>query len=260
MRRDLGILSWLAVLAIAGPAFADDADPTAPPRALTLSGSATLTSDYRFRGISQTGGRPALQGSLDLDHSSGFYLGAWASTIHNYAAHGADAEVDLYGGYRKMISGTTVDGGLLYYYYPGAGDARTDFFEPYLNVSHMVGPISAKVGLNYAWKQHALACAYDIRCGGGRRADNLYTYGELSAGLPGTPLTLTAHAGESWGRSSLTAGLKDYADWSLTAAYRWNRLTFSIAYADTDLRKGEIAVNGRDEATAGLVAAVAVTF
>ena len=250
MRTTLVGLFILAASAVAAPAFAQDA----PASDFTVTGGAALTSDYRFRGISQTDKRFALQGTIGVSHSSGFYIGTWGSSIDDYVAAGSDQEIDLYAGYKKTFDGTTVDGGVLYYYYPGAGGANTDFFEPYLNASHTFGPVTGKVGLNYAWKQKGLAC-----CGKDKQ-DNLYTYGELSAGVPGTGVTLTGHVGETWGRSFLSANLKNYTDWSVTAAYTWKALTFSLAYVDTDLKKNEFLVGTRNEAKAGVVAAVAIAF
>jgi uncharacterized protein (TIGR02001 family) len=258
MRTTLVGLSILAAMSVAAPALADDAP--APASDFTVTGGATLISDYRFRGVSQTNKRFAIQGTIGVSHSSGFYVGTWGSSIDDYVATGGDQEIDLYAGYKKTISGTTIDGGLLYYYYPGSGGTTTDFFEPYLNASHTFGPVSTKVGLNYAWKQHGQSCSYDPRCGGKAREDSLYTYGELSGAIPGVPLTFTGHLGESWGRSYLTNGLKNYTDWSLTAAYTWKALTFSVAYVDTDFKKGEFVVNGRDEVKGGVVAAIAVAF
>ena len=249
----------LAVATVSAPALAQDA-PAAPASAFTITGGATLTSDYRFRGVSQPDRRFALQGTIGVSHSSGFYIGTWGSSIDDYVAAGGDQEIDLYGGYKHTFSGTTVDGGLLYYYYPGSHGATTDFFEPYLNASHTFGPIGTKVGLNYAWKQHGQSCAYDPRCTG-TREDNLYTYGELSAAVPGTGFTITGHLGESFGRSYLTNGLKNYTDWSLTAAYTWKALTFSAAYVDTDIKKSEfITGTGRSPVKAGFVGGVAVAF
>jgi uncharacterized protein (TIGR02001 family) len=259
MRTTLIGLSILAAMSVAAPALADDA-PAAPASDWTVTGGATLTSDYRFRGVSQTDRRFAIQGTLGVSHSSGFYFGTWGSSIDDYVATGGDQEIDLYAGYKKTISGTTIDGGVLYYYYPGSGGTNTDFFEPYLNASHTFGPIGTKVGLNYAWKQKAQTCSYDPRCGGKAKEDNLYTYGELSGAIPGVPLAFTGHIGESWGRSYLTNGLKNYTDWSLTAAYTWKAMTFSLAYVDTDFKKGEFTVNGRDEVKGGVVAAIAVAF
>ena len=262
MRITLFGLSILSASAVAAPALAGDtpADSAAAASSWTINGSATLISDYRFRGISETNRRFALQGGLTVSHASGVYVGIWGSSIHDYVANGSDQEIDFFGGYKTTVSGTTLDGGLLYYYYPGSGGTKTDFFEPYLNASHIFGPIGAKIGLNYAWKQKAQSCAYDPRCGGKGKEDSLYTYGELSGAIPGVPLTLTGHLGETWGRSSLSHGLKDYTDWSLTAAYSWKALTFSVAYVDTDFRKGEFVVNGRDEVRGGVVASIGVSF
>jgi uncharacterized protein (TIGR02001 family) len=249
----------LAVATIAVPAFAEDA-PAAPASAFTITGGATLTSDYRFRGVSQTNRRFALQGTIGVSHESGFYIGTWGSSIDDYVAAGGDQEIDLYGGYKHTFSGTTVDGGLLYYYYPGSHGATTDFFEPYLNASHTFGPVGVKVGMNYAWKQHGQRCDYDPRCTG-TREDNLYTYGELSAAIPNTGFTVTGHLGESFGRSYLTNGLKNYTDWSLTAAYTWKALTFSAAYVDTDIKNSEFVTGtGRSPVKGGFVGAVAVAF
>ena len=249
----------LAVATIAVPAFAEDA-PAAPASAFTVTGGATLTSDYRFRGVSQTNKRFALQGTIGVSHSSGFYIGTWGSSIDEYVAAGSDQEIDLYGGYKHTFSGTTVDGGLLYYYYPGSHGANTDFFEPYLNASHTFGPLGTKVGLNYAWKQHAQSCGL-VGCKA--KEDSLYTYGELSAAIPNTGFTVTGHVGESWGRSYLTNGLKNYTDWSLTAAYTWKALTFSAAYVDTDIKKSEFSLepySSRNPVKGGFVGAVAVAF
>lgn len=258
MRTTLVGLSILAAAGMAAPVLADDAP--APASNFTVSGGAVLTSDYRFRGISQTDKRFAVQGTFGVSHSSGFYVGVWGSSIDDYVASGSDQEIDLYGGYKKTFDGTTVDGGLLYYYYPGSNGANTDFFEPYFNVSHTFGPVGIKVGLNYAWSQRAQSCSYDPRCGGKAKEDSLYTYGELSGGIPGTGVTITGHLGESWGRSYLTNGFKKYTDYSVTAAYTWKALTFSVAYVDTNLKKGDFSVNGRSEIKGGVVGAIAVAF
>ena len=252
MRTTLVGLSLLAAVAAAAPALAEDA-PASP---FTVTGGATLTSDYRFRGVSQTNTRFALQGTLGVSHSSGAYVGTWGSSIDDYIAAGSDQEIDLYGGYKTTISGTTIDGGLLYYFYSGnQKGTNTDFFEPYFNVSHAFGPVGVKVGLNWAWSQKGLAS------NGKDKQDNLYTYAEVSGAIPGTGVTITGHFGESWGRSFLTAGLKSYADYSITAAYTWKALTFSAAYVDTDLKKGEaVSFSGRNVGKAGFVGAIGVAF
>jgi uncharacterized protein (TIGR02001 family) len=154
MRFNLLGMSALALAAVSAPAFAQDA---APASDFTVTGGATLVTDYRFRGISQTDKRFAVQGTLTVSHSSGFYASVWGSSIDDYIANGGDQEIDLIAGYSKAFSGITFDGGVLYYYYPGSGGITTDFFEPYASVKTTYGPVTAKVGVAFAPKQHALA-------------------------------------------------------------------------------------------------------
>ena len=246
------------VAAVATAALAED--PAPAPAAIpqyTITGGATIITDYRFRGISQTNKRTAVQGTIGIAHVSGFYVGTWGSSIDDYVAAGSDQEIDLYFGYKKSFMGFDLDGGILYYYYPGnAKGSKTDFFEPYLNASKIYGPVGVKLGLNWAFKQHAL----NYGVGSAPRESNLYTYGELSAGVPKTPLTVTGHIGESWGRSYRTAGLKRYTDWSVTAAFAYKALTASLAYVDTDARKRQIVSPNRDIANGGVVFGIGVAF
>jgi uncharacterized protein (TIGR02001 family) len=103
--------------------------PPAPPAApapglaitpdLTLTGNAGLFSDYRFRGFTQTGYKPAFQGGFDLSHSSGFYIGNWNSNVEQGLYRGASLEMDFYGGYKyTFLEDYTLDVGGYYYYYP----------------------------------------------------------------------------------------------------------------------------------------------
>ena len=186
----------------ATPAFADE--ETAPPGAFTITGNAAIVSDYRFRGLSQSGGDPALQGSININHSSGFYVGTWASSIDFASTFpGLDPiygnlEVDIYGGWTGSVGGAvTADVGLLYYAYPGGHVGKADFFEPYASVSTTLGPVTAKLGAAYAFKQEALDFNAD-----GQNDDNLYVYGDLSAGIPSTPISLSAHLGYTSGALS----------------------------------------------------------
>src|ERR1700712_5587825 len=112
----LAVLPLLAAVSTA--ALAEDAAP-APTPEYTITGGATLISDYRFPGISQTNTRAAVQGTLGVSHESGFYVGTWGSSIDDYIAAGSDQEIDLYAGYKKSFYGWAVDGGMLYYYYSG---------------------------------------------------------------------------------------------------------------------------------------------
>jgi len=85
----------------------------------TLTGNAGLFSDYRFRGFTQTGYKPAFQGGFDLSHASGFYIGNWNSNVEQNLYRGASLEMDFYGGYKySFLDDFTLDVGYYYYYYP----------------------------------------------------------------------------------------------------------------------------------------------
>lgn len=88
----------------------------------TFTGNIGLFSDYRFRAISQTYKEPAVQGGFDYSHSSGFYLGTWASNVSgNLYMNGAGMEWDFYGGYKfSPLKDLIIDMGAYEYYYPGA--------------------------------------------------------------------------------------------------------------------------------------------
>lgn len=261
MRAHLPSFAALVAATLATSALAQD--PAAPAPAFTISGGATIISDYRFRGLSQTNKRFAVQGTININHESGLYVGTWGSSIDDYVAAGSDQEIDIYGGYKKTVNGTTFDVGALYYYYPGGGNVTTDFLEPYASVSHTFGPATAKVGAAYAYKQHAQSCTYDPRCGGDSREDNLYVYGELGGAIPNTGFSVSSHLGYSHGRSYLTNGLKGYLDWNVGVAYAWKNLTLGVSYVDTDAEFGEFTNGGksnRNPAKAGVVVSLGATF
>ncbi|HJQ17468.1 MAG TPA: TorF family putative porin [Allosphingosinicella sp.] len=220
----------------------------------SVNGGATVVSDYRFRGISQTDKRFAVQGTFTIAHSSGFYATVWGSSIDDYVADGGDQEIDLIGGYKHTFSGTTLDVGVLYYYYPGSAQItpgwNSDFFEPYVSVAHTFGPLTAKVTANYAPKQAALSI-------GSGKEDNLYLAGDLSAGIPNTPISVSGHIGHSWGPSYLTIG-KEYTDWNVGVSYTTGPLTLGVQYVDTD---GDFFTpSGRNASKAGVVGSIGVSF
>jgi uncharacterized protein (TIGR02001 family) len=96
------------------------AQAKAPEPDYTLSYNVGVVTDYRYRGISQSRLRPALQGGADFAHKSGFYLGTWASTIKWIKDAGGDGpvEIDLYGGYKGTAGAFGYDVGVLRYQYP----------------------------------------------------------------------------------------------------------------------------------------------
>ncbi len=212
-----GVLAACALAA--APAMAQETEDTS---GITITGDATVVSDYRFRGISQTDEDFAIQGGFTVSHDSGFYVGTWGSNVDFGDGAGSNAEIDVFAGYGgKLTDVLSFDVGLLYYIYPGM-DGATDYFEPYASISGDIGPVSATLGAAYVWKgQNAV---------GGK--DNLYIHTDVSTAIPGTPLTAKAHVGYSDGS---LAGNSHYWDYSIGAEMSWKQLTFGVSYVDTDL-------------------------
>lgn len=140
-------LVGLLAMEMASAQTAPAAAPKAPEPDYTISYNIGATTDYRYRGISQSGLKPALQGGLDYAHKNGVYVGAWASTIKWIKDAGTIAsvdtgasplEVDLYGGYKfEAAKDVTLDFGALQYWYPGnkysniGGTSNTNTLEFY---------------------------------------------------------------------------------------------------------------------------------
>ena len=240
-------------------ATAASAEDAKTPPEFTINGGATLVSDYRFRGISQTDRNWAIQGTATVAHKSGFYVSFWSSSVDDYvtASGQSHQEIDLIAGFKKPIGHTTVDFGVLYYVYPKtklAGDrTSSNFFEPYFDIAQTIGPVTAKATVNYAPKQKALALDQI----GPPRHDNVYLAGDLSAAIPKTPVGLTAHLGHTFGPSWLSIG-KGYTDWNLGATVAWKALTLGLQYFDTD--GTFITPSGKNAAGSGVVASVGVSF
>ena len=93
------------------------AQTKAPEPDYTLSFNVGAVTDYRYRGISQSRLKPALQGGADFAHKSGFYVGTWASTIKWIKDAGGDApaELDLYGGYKFAVGDFVLEFGFVWF-------------------------------------------------------------------------------------------------------------------------------------------------
>jgi uncharacterized protein (TIGR02001 family) len=127
----------LAALAFSSAAFAQT---KAPEPDYTLAYSVAAVTDYRFRGISQSRLKPALQASIDFTHKSGFYLGFWGSTIRilkDVPGGNGPLELDFFGGYRgNFTEALAYDIGLLRYQYPRQN------FNPTVNTTELYGALT----------------------------------------------------------------------------------------------------------------------
>lgn len=222
----------IAVAFASNVAFADDAP--APTPEFTVTGSAAVLSQYRFRGISQSDNKPVAQASVTVSHASGFYVSVWGSSASagNSTVNIGGTEIDVYGGYTHALgkSGVTFDGGIYGYLYPGASTGN--YVELYGSLTKAYGPATAKIGLNWAPDQDYFTTA------GTATRYNMYEYGELSLAVPQTPLTVHGHIGHSGGGFNYT---KEYMDYSAGVAYKWKSLTFDVSAVGTNISHADAA-------------------
>ncbi|MBI1402672.1 MAG: hypothetical protein GC147_05610 [Porphyrobacter sp.] len=322
MLRGLSAASLAVCLAYAAPAFAaeagDDADSSArdtagpvdaasaadassaeraiapvaldasraedePSSPITVSGSATLTSDYRFRGVSQSDEGLAVQGGITISHESGFYVGTWGSNLAGWGTFGGtNMELDLIAGFAFPVGEGTLDTGVVWYMYPSGADT-TDFAELYAKLSGDIGPLSLTAGVAYAPQQEALgkvyltgaAAAAGIPDNPGDKEDNLYLSGDAVYGIADTPVSLKAHIGYSDGNAGLgpngtsIAPTGTYFDWLLGVDVSpIEGLTLSAAYVDTDISAADGAyllpnfatLSGKQIADATVVFSITASF
>lgn len=244
MKKMIACAAGAFTLGLGMPAHAEEAEA---PKPFEITGSATIASDYRFRGVSQTNKAMAVQAGMTAKHQSGLYAGVWASNLSGWGTFGgSNTELDIFGGYTLPVGPVTVDVGLTWYMYPGGAD-KTDFAEPYVKVSGSYGPVNLLAGVAYAPKQEALGNFSATPFSVGQKEDNLYLWLDGNTAIPGTPVTLKAHAGYSKGNPGLgpngtsVAPTGKYWDWLLGADVAVGPLTLGIAYVDTDIGVAESA-------------------
>ena len=193
----------------------------------TLGFNAGVVSDYRYRGISQSRLQPALQGGVDYADKSGFYVGAWGSTIKWIKDSGSTAgsvEVDLYGGYKGAVGDVAYDVGFLRYEYTGNKLGNVYGFAN-ANTNEVYGAVT--YGLFTAKYSHAISNLF-----GNVDSKNSY-YLDLSANFDlGDGYTLTPHVGRQYIKNAPTY---TYNDYSLTLAKDLgNGLSGSLMLVDTN--------------------------
>ena len=208
MRTAFACAAAVAVLLTAGAASAQDA----PEVAWNLG----VTSDYVFRGYSQTSEDPAIFGGVDVTAGS-FYAGAWASNVD--FGDDTDAEVDIYGGYRTEVSGFAVDVGVVgYLYVSQPAGADYDYAEFKAAASRAFGPVT--LGAAVYWSPDFFG------------ADEEATYVEANAAFsPAAKWTVSGAVGHQ----ALDVNA-DYATWNAGVAYAVSdNVVVDVRYHDTDV-------------------------
>ena len=206
------------------------AAPEATPENV-ISYNASIVSDYRYRGISQTRLQPALQGGADYTNNpTGLYLGTWLSTIKwtkdsvnsNGSHGGGDVEVDLYGGKRgEIVKDVSYDVGGLAYLYPSNGlDTNANTFELY-----------GQVGYGPGYVKYSLATTNLFGFANSKNSGYL----DIGANVEvATGLTVNLHAGHQEVKNN---GSLSYNDYKVGVTKDFGIVTVSFAVIGTDASK-----------------------
>jgi uncharacterized protein (TIGR02001 family) len=234
----------LALFALSGAAQAEE---------LSWSASLTGTSDYVFRGISQTDQDPTIQGSIGAGYGM-FYAGAWASGLDfgdfPGSPFGADAqvEIDWYGGIKPTWTHSPVgpvnfDFGVIYYTYPGAHDPAGDLDYVELKAGYSLASPFIKnltTGGTFYWSPEY----------GGEIGDVWTSESTASYALPKVWVfdpTISGLLGYQKGKTSegYNVGGKDhYYYWNAGLTLAVEKLSFDFRYWDTDLDPGGLCSTG----------------
>jgi uncharacterized protein (TIGR02001 family) len=207
----IGLVVW-------GIASNADAQTVAEPSSPSIAWNVAATSDYVFRGVSQTEEDPAISGGVDLT-SGTFYAGAWASNVAFPGEPDTNAEIDLYAGVRPELAGWTWDFGAVGYFYTGQPNgADYDYVEAKVAASRAIGP--ATIGAAVYWSPDFFGAAEDEA-----------TYVEANASVsPADRWTVSGAIGRQFLSSDF-----DYTTWNLGLARQLtDNLTLDVRYHDTD--------------------------
>ncbi|MFM8767069.1 MAG: TorF family putative porin [Rubrivivax sp.] len=205
--------------------------------------NAGVVTDYRYRGISQTRLKPALQGGVDYT-AGAFYLGAWGSTIKwiKDGGGGASAEFDIYGGVKGEITkGLGYDVGLLTYQYPSNGlNPSANTLEVYGAITS--GPVTAK----YSRSTTNLFGFANSKGSG---------YLDISATFDVGGFAVTPHIGRQTVKNN---GGFSYTDYAVAISKEISGITWSATLVDTGTSAYTGA--GKDLGKAGAVLGAKLAF
>jgi uncharacterized protein (TIGR02001 family) len=184
-------------------------------RAAEMTGNVTLTSDYAFRGISQTEESAALQAGLSLTDTSGFYLTLWGSNV-DFLTQGT-LELDVMLGWSGAIRGDwSADIGVMRYGYPNSTIDGANFYEVYGSLSYQ----NLTVGLAYSDDYFA------------NSGNFIYLHANYAYALTDN-LTLELHLGQN----EYNDNSASYMDWSVGLSTELFDTTLSLTYVDTDIKQ-----------------------
>lgn len=208
-------LSKAIALTLAAGAFAAPAALAELPGEFT--GNIAYTTDYKYRGITQSGDGPAVSGGFDWAGGD-FYVGTWASSVE--FGDDTGVEIDYYAGYAPTVGAFDLDFGLLYYTYPDATDEpdEQNFLEFYVGAGTSLAGLDLAASFSYSDDFYG--------------ADEEATYLNGSVGY-GISDAISVDAGVGFS-SFDDGGSDDYTDYSVGATYSCDWADFDLRYIDTD--------------------------
>lgn len=222
MNKKLSIAMGIALASMSGLASAD----AASDMGLEFSANVALTTDYVFRGVSQTGREAAIQGGFDVAHTSGVYAGTWASNVDEDFYPGSSMEIDFYVGWAGDVGPIGVDVGFNHFEYPGVdnSDNNTDEW---------------KISGSYDFEVASVGAAYYY-------SDDWYgtgnsSYWDFSGEVPVGSFTIAAH----YGITDFDDG-GDYDDWKIGVSTELGGFGFDLSYTDTDADDGFFVSSGEE--------------
>ena len=216
-----------------------------------FSANVAYTTNYMYRGFTQTSESSAIQGGLDYSHSSGFYAGTWASSLEfGGGDDDTNIEIDYYAGFAGALADTGIsyDLGALYYQYPNtdadaAGDF--DFLEFYGNLGYtMDTTLQPTFGVSLAYSGDYY----------GEDDDSLYVTGSLGLSLP-YDIGLSLMVGNlDVDGGNTTPGGFDYTHYAVGLNKSWELFNFDLTYYDAN------SDCGTDDQCQSLVFTVSASF
>ncbi|RJG20342.1 TorF family putative porin [Massilia cavernae] len=240
----------LSIAAVLGLVAATSGAPAAYAQSTDseVSFNVAVTTDYRYRGLSQTRKKPALQGGADyVNKASGFYVGTWLSTIKWIKDFGGDSDIewDIYAGKRGDIAeGISYDIGGLGYVYPD------NSLNPSANTFELYGQVG--MGPGYIKYSHSTTNLFGTADSKGSGYLDIGANVELSGGM-----VLNLHAGR---QRVANNGVFSYNDFKLGVTKDFGFATVALAAISADTDAYTSPVNGKDLAKTGAVLTISKTF
>jgi len=222
--KSLGAAS-AALLALTAPALASDMTPAPEGREFSWSVNTALTTDYVFRGVSQSDSDPALSGGIDFAYGI-VYAGLWASSVDEDFVFG-NLEIDYYAGIKPTLGPATFDFGVLYYTYPGASEPDNGDVEVFELKAGVSGEIIPKLsaGTVFYWSPEAQADA----------GEYWVTETSLSYALPKVFVFDPSVSGLIGYLENEDDDTLSYTYWNAGLTLGYDKFAFDFRYWDTDV-------------------------